>query len=302
MLASRPPYSSGQLSQTHRSRPSVRSKSTRSSTPSRRRGRRPRGARRVAHEVVGEPRAHLVAERRSAGLSQKSIWNGPVPDRSVIVATGRYPDSYAVAFPTTRTPGVRIEKLVVGPFENKRVRASVQVERRVGDRRRSQRARATARRQPGDRREPCAHDPRALGTTSRLVEAVAGGGQSTSASQPQDASIAPVVRTSTIPDDDVISVGDLRLRTIHTPRPHTGVPRAFCSRAGRCCSVGDTLFHRRPREHRPPRAGTSIRSSRSIDRRLFALPGDLLVLPGHCLDTTLDSERPHLQEWVDRGW
>ena len=40
----------------------------------------------------------------------------------------------------------------------------------------------------------------------------------------------------------------------------------------------------------------------SIDRRLFTLPADLLVLPGHGLDTTLDTERPHLQEWIDRGW
>jgi glyoxylase-like metal-dependent hydrolase (beta-lactamase superfamily II) len=40
----------------------------------------------------------------------------------------------------------------------------------------------------------------------------------------------------------------------------------------------------------------------SIDRRLFTLPADLLVLPGHGLDTTLGTERPHLLEWVDRGW
>jgi len=40
----------------------------------------------------------------------------------------------------------------------------------------------------------------------------------------------------------------------------------------------------------------------SIDRRLFSLPDELLVLPGHGLDTTLDTERPHLQEWIDRGW
>ena len=40
----------------------------------------------------------------------------------------------------------------------------------------------------------------------------------------------------------------------------------------------------------------------SIDQRLFTLPPDLLVHPGHGLDTTLGTERPHLQEWVDRGW
>ena len=42
---------------------------------------------------------------------------------------------------------------------------------------------------------------------------------------------------------------------------------------------------------------------RSIDERLFAtLPPDTLVLPGHGADTTIGTERPHLQEWVDRGW
>jgi hypothetical protein len=26
------------------------------------------------------------------------------------------------------------------------------------------------------------------------------------------------------------------------------------------------------------------------------------VLPGHGDDTTIGTERPHLQEWIDRGW
>jgi hypothetical protein len=30
--------------------------------------------------------------------------------------------------------------------------------------------------------------------------------------------------------------------------------------------------------------------------------GAPLVLPGHGLDTTVGEERPHLDEWVDRGW
>ena len=45
--------------------------------------------------------------------------------------------------------------------------------------------------------------------------------------------------------------------------------------------------------------GTIIQS---IDRRLFTLPPDTIVMPGHGIDTTISSERPHLQEWVDRGW
>ena len=40
----------------------------------------------------------------------------------------------------------------------------------------------------------------------------------------------------------------------------------------------------------------------SVDRRLFTLPADTIVLPGHGDRTTIGAERPHLQEWVDRGW
>ena len=41
----------------------------------------------------------------------------------------------------------------------------------------------------------------------------------------------------------------------------------------------------------------------SIDDRLFStLDPDTIVLPGHGDDTTIGTERPHLQEWVDRGW
>jgi glyoxylase-like metal-dependent hydrolase (beta-lactamase superfamily II) len=40
----------------------------------------------------------------------------------------------------------------------------------------------------------------------------------------------------------------------------------------------------------------------SIDRRLFTMDPSTLVLPGHGDWTTIATERPHLEEWVDRGW
>ena len=40
----------------------------------------------------------------------------------------------------------------------------------------------------------------------------------------------------------------------------------------------------------------------SIDTKLFTFPDHTIVMPGHGVDTTIGRERPHLQEWVDRGW
>ena len=40
----------------------------------------------------------------------------------------------------------------------------------------------------------------------------------------------------------------------------------------------------------------------SLDAKLFSLPANTVVMPGHGVDTTIGNERPHLAEWVARGW
>jgi glyoxylase-like metal-dependent hydrolase (beta-lactamase superfamily II) len=103
-----------------------------------------------------------------------------------------------------------------------------------------------------------------------------------------------------IPDDEVYRVGELRLRSIHTPG-HTPGSTSFLLEGKPLLFTGDTLFPGGPGN--TAGAGASFDEIiHSIDRRLFALPADLLVLPGHGLDTTLGEERPRLEEWVDRGW
>jgi glyoxylase-like metal-dependent hydrolase (beta-lactamase superfamily II) len=101
-------------------------------------------------------------------------------------------------------------------------------------------------------------------------------------------------------DAEVIEVGRLRLHAIHTPG-HTEGSICFRLDGHPILFSGDTLF--------PGGAGaTSFEGGdfatiiSSIDRKLFTLPADTLVLPGHGTDTTIGTERPHLQEWVDRGW
>ena len=54
---------------------------------------------------------------------------------------------------------------------------------------------------------------------------------------------------------------------------------------------GDTLFPGGPGNTKFEGASFP-QIIQSIDRRLFTLPGDTLVLPGHGLDTTIDTERP----------
>ncbi|HZR14748.1 MAG TPA: MBL fold metallo-hydrolase [Acidimicrobiia bacterium] len=104
----------------------------------------------------------------------------------------------------------------------------------------------------------------------------------------------------TIPDDDVIEVGDLRLRTIHTPG-HTPGSTCFVLEGKPLVFSGDTLFPGGPGNTRFENASFE-QIIESIDRRLFTLPADMLVLPGHGLDTTVGTERPHLDEWIQRGW
>jgi len=101
--------------------------------------------------------------------------------------------------------------------------------------------------------------------------------------------------------DTVIEVGDLRLRTIHTPG-HTAGSMCFKVEGKPLLFSGDTLFPGGPGNTKLE-GGDFTTIIRSIDDLLFApLDADTIVMPGHGLDTTIGAERPSLAEWVDRGW
>jgi glyoxylase-like metal-dependent hydrolase (beta-lactamase superfamily II) len=101
-------------------------------------------------------------------------------------------------------------------------------------------------------------------------------------------------------DDHVIEFGRLRLRTIATPG-HTPGSMCFLLEGSPVLFSGDTLFPGGPGATSFP-GGDFDAIIASIDRRLFTLPRSTLVLPGHGDDTTIGDERPHLDEWVERGW
>jgi glyoxylase-like metal-dependent hydrolase (beta-lactamase superfamily II) len=102
-------------------------------------------------------------------------------------------------------------------------------------------------------------------------------------------------------DDDVIEVGRLRLRTLLTPG-HTPGSMCFVVEGSRVLVSGDTLFPGGPGATKYE-GGDFPTIISSIEGRIFGTLGDdIIVMPGHGVDTTIGAERPHLDEWIARGW
>lgn len=88
-------------------------------------------------------------------------------------------------------------------------------------------------------------------------------------------------------DNDVIKMGDISFRVIHTPG-HT--PGSICLYTDKIAFTGDTLMHRG--------IGTTftLGSSRSqlidsIQSRLMSLPDNTIIYPGHGRQSTIGAER-----------
>ncbi|MCZ9352287.1 MBL fold metallo-hydrolase [Streptomyces mutabilis] len=134
-----------------------------------------------------------------------------------------------------------------------------------------------------------------------LAEVVAATGARTHAGR-HDAEGIPVPTDVPVDDGDTIRVGQVELTARHlvghTPGsivlvyddPH-GHPHVF---------TGDCLF--------PGGPGRTTRSEEfdslmnGLEARVFVLPDETWVYPGHGNDTTLGTERPRLAEWRARGW
>jgi glyoxylase-like metal-dependent hydrolase (beta-lactamase superfamily II) len=103
-----------------------------------------------------------------------------------------------------------------------------------------------------------------------------------------------------IADDQVTVIGDLELISILTPG-HTPGSVCFYLKDTPLLFTGDTLFPGGPGNTKTPE-GNFDQIIKSIDERLFSFGDDTIVLPGHGKSTTIGKERPHLDEWIERGW
>jgi glyoxylase-like metal-dependent hydrolase (beta-lactamase superfamily II) len=116
----------------------------------------------------------------------------------------------------------------------------------------------------------------------------------------QDAAMLPSY-DFILEDDSVIQVGQLRLHTVFTPG-HTPGSMCFLIEGSPVLLSGDTLFPGGPGNTNNG-IGDFPTIIRSIEDRIFSkLTPDTIVMPGHGADTTIGTELPHLQEWIDRGW
>jgi glyoxylase-like metal-dependent hydrolase (beta-lactamase superfamily II) len=136
-----------------------------------------------------------------------------------------------------------------------------------------------------------------------LAEVVAATGARTLA-HADDAADIGVPIDELVPDGGTVHVGDVELTATHlvghTPGSiallyddPTGAPHLF---TGDCLfpgGVGNTWED-------PDRFRTLYTG---VVTKLFdRLPDETWVYPGHGSDTTIGTERPHLQEWLERGW
>ena len=95
---------------------------------------------------------------------------------------------------------------------------------------------------------------------------------------------------SRVDDGDLIHVGELEFRVIHTPGHTQGGSSLYCEKEGLLFS-GDTLFRGTwGRTDLPTSSFEAIIDS--ITKKLLTLPDETIVYPGHGKSTVIKEEKP----------
>ncbi|SDL09985.1 MBL fold metallo-hydrolase [Tessaracoccus oleiagri] len=101
-------------------------------------------------------------------------------------------------------------------------------------------------------------------------------------------------------DGAEFEVAGTTLRAVSTPGHTPGSTSIRIDELGAVLS-GDTLFPGGPGATRWDYSSFATVIA-SVRDKLFTLPDDTVVHPGHGESTTIGAEKPHLDEWIARGW
>jgi glyoxylase-like metal-dependent hydrolase (beta-lactamase superfamily II) len=110
-----------------------------------------------------------------------------------------------------------------------------------------------------------------------------------------DSANLPVPAEILLNDGDVISVGELKVDVIHTPG-HT--PGSLCFRIENYLLSGDTIFTAGPGNTRSPDTFRQI--VKSLTEKIFVLPDDTRIFPGHGDSTVLKKEKDEFAVFSSR--
>jgi glyoxylase-like metal-dependent hydrolase (beta-lactamase superfamily II) len=102
----------------------------------------------------------------------------------------------------------------------------------------------------------------------------------------EDAAAMPVAPTILVSDGDTISAGTVQVKVIHTPG-HT--PGSVCYLTGKHLFSGDTLFAGGVGQ--TPSVEELVQLYKSITEKLYVLPDDTFLLPGHGRGSMLGAEK-----------
>jgi len=97
-------------------------------------------------------------------------------------------------------------------------------------------------------------------------------------------------------DGDVVSFGNILLEVLHTPG-HT--PGSLCFKSGKYLMSGDTIFPGGPGKTWSPADFQQI--VQSITERIFVLPDDTQIYPGHGAATVLKKEKDEFAAFSARS-
>jgi glyoxylase-like metal-dependent hydrolase (beta-lactamase superfamily II) len=106
------------------------------------------------------------------------------------------------------------------------------------------------------------------------------------AAHPLDAVNLPLLPDLSIQDGDILPIGRIELRVLHTPG-HT--PGSVCFLTGKHLISGDTLFPGGPGKTGSPSDFRQI--VQSLTGKIFSLPEITQIYPGHGDSTTLGKEK-----------